>query len=49
MAAHPNIPPLDVMKEVGKLWQAITKDKLIRFQQEAAQDQARYDREFQIY
>ena len=49
MAAHPNIPPLDVMKEVGRLWQAITKEKLQRFQVQASEDQARYDREFTQY
>ena len=49
VAAHPNIPPLDVMKEVGRLWQAITKEKLQRFQVQASEDQARYDREFTQY
>ncbi len=31
VASHPNIPPLDVMKEVGRLWQVITKEHLQKF------------------
>ena len=49
VAAFPNIPPLDVMKEVGKSWQVITKEDLHRFQIKAAEDNARYQREYNEY
>ena len=49
VATHPNIPPLDVMKEVGRLWQVITKDHLRKFQILSADDHNRYQREYNHY
>jgi hypothetical protein len=43
---HPNIPPLDVMKEVGRLWQVITNEHLRKFQLLSGEDHARYQREY---
>jgi len=37
------------MKEVGRLWQVITKQELQRFQVQSSIDQARYDEEQKAY
>lgn len=39
---HPNIPALDIMKEVGRIWQNITKEELDYFKQKSKEDMQRY-------
>lgn len=38
----PDIPPLDVMKEVGKEWQCVSAKELAKFKQLAKADDQRY-------
>lgn len=40
-----NIPALDIMKEVGKMWQNITKEELDYFKEKSRRDMERYWRE----
>lgn len=49
MRDHPNIPSLDIMKEVGRIWQNITKDELQYFKQKSDQDLERYKREHERF
>jgi hypothetical protein len=39
---HPNIPALDIMKEVGKTWQNISKEELDYFKKKSQEDMQRY-------
>jgi hypothetical protein len=39
---HPNIPALDIMKEVGRIWQNITKEELDFFKKMSQEDMQRY-------
>lgn len=39
---HPNIPALDIMKEVGKIWQTISKEELDYFKKKSQEDMQRY-------
>jgi len=38
----PDIPPLDIMKEVGKIWQKVTEADMKRYKQMAKADTERY-------
>ena len=45
----PNIPPLDIMKEVGKIWQNITEEKLEYFKEQSRIDTERYREEHENF
>ena len=45
MRENPNIPSLDIMKEVGKIWQSINKEELQRFKVKSDADMERFKRE----
>ena len=45
----PEIPPLDIMKEVGKIWQRQTENDLKRFRQQAKLDVLRYQAEMEKF
>jgi hypothetical protein len=38
----PDIAPLDIMKEVGKIWQQVTEAEMKRYKQLANEDTERY-------
>jgi hypothetical protein len=38
----PEIAPLDIMKEVGKIWQQVTSSDMKRYKHLAKEDTARY-------
>jgi hypothetical protein len=38
----PDIAPLDIMKEVGKIWQQVTEVEMKRYKQLANEDTERY-------
>jgi len=42
---NPNIAALDIMKEVGRIWQGITKQELDYFKEKSKVDMERYKRE----
>jgi len=46
---HPNIPALDIMKEVGRIWQNITKDELDYFKEKSRKDMERYLKEHEKF
>lgn len=46
---HPNIPSLDIMKEVGRIWQNITKEELDYFKRKSNQDLERYRKEHEAF
>ena len=45
----PDIPPLDIMKEVGKIWQKQQETDLRRFRAMAKQDATRYQEEMEKF
>ena len=45
----PDIPPLDIMKEVGKIWQKQIETDLKRFRSMANLDTTRYQEEMQKF
>ena len=49
MRDNPNIPALDIMKEVGRIWQNIMKDELDYFKEKAMRDMERYKREHERF
>lgn len=46
---HPNIPALDIMKEVGRIWQNINKEDLEYFKEKSRRDMERYWREHERF
>ena len=46
---HPNIPALDIMKEVGRIWQNITKEELDFFKKMSQEDMQRYLQEHERF
>jgi hemerythrin len=46
---NPNIPALDIMKEVGRIWQNITKEELDYFKEKAKKDMERHKREHERF
>lgn len=46
---HPNIPALDIMKEVGRIWQNIKKDELDYFKEKSRRDMDRYTKEHERF
>jgi hypothetical protein len=46
---NPDIPSLDIMKEVGRIWQSITKDELEYFKDKARLDMERYKKEHESF
>jgi hypothetical protein len=42
---NPNIAALDIMKEVGRIWQGITKHELEYFKEKSKVDMERYKKE----
>lgn len=49
MRDHPNIPALDIMKEVGRIWQNITKEELDYFKEKSRRDMERYWKEHEKF
>ena len=49
MRDNPNIPALDIMKEVGRIWQSIQKDELDYFKEKSLKDMDRYRREHERF
>lgn len=49
MRDNPNIPALDIMKEVGRIWQNITKEELEYFKEKSNKDMGRYTREHESF
>jgi hypothetical protein len=45
----PDIPPLDIMKEVGKIWQRQTEADLKEFRRLAKEDSIRYQEELERF
>ena len=45
----PDIPPLDIMKEVGKIWQKQTEIDLVKFREHAKLDSLRYQAEMEKF
>lgn len=45
MRDNPNIASLDIMKEVGRIWQVIKKEELDYFKEKASLDLERYKNE----
>ena len=45
MRDNPNIAALDIMKEVGRIWQVITKNELDYFKEKSKVDMDRYRKE----
>jgi hypothetical protein len=45
----PDIPPLDIMKEVGKEWQRCSQRDLAGYQVMAKKDDQRYQEEMKIF
>ncbi|TNV84007.1 hypothetical protein FGO68_gene15865 [Halteria grandinella] len=45
----PNIPALDIMKEVGKMWQHISKEELDYFKEKSRRDMERYWSEHEVF
>ena len=45
----PDIPPLDIMKEVGKIWQLQTENDLKKFRVQAKDDSLRYQDEMERF
>ena len=46
---HPNIPALDIMKEVGRIWQNIGKEDLDHFKEKSRKDMDRYWKEHESF
>ena len=46
---NPDIASLDIMKEVGRIWQSITKDELEYFKDKARLDMERYKKEHESF
>ena len=42
MRSNPNIAALDIMKEVGRIWQNISKEELDYFKDKSRRDMDRY-------
>lgn len=49
MRDNPNIPALDIMKEVGRIWQNISKEELDYFKEKSKKDMERYKREHEKF
>ena len=49
MRDNPNIPALDIMKEVGRIWQNIQKEELDYFKEKSRKDMDRYRREHERF
>ena len=49
MRDHPHIPALDIMKEVGRIWQNIKKDELDFLKEKSRRDMDRYWREHEKF
>ena len=45
----PDIAPLDIMKEVGKIWQKVAEENLKRYQSLALIDNLRYQKELEQF
>jgi hypothetical protein len=46
---NPDIPSLDIMKEVGRIWQSITKEELEYFKDKSRLDMDRYKKEHERF
>ena len=46
---NPNIPSLDIMKEVGRIWQNIGKEELEYFKKKSYQDLERFRKEHESF
>jgi hypothetical protein len=46
---NPNIASLDIMKEVGRIWQVINKEELDYFKEKAKVDMERYRKEHEQF
>jgi hypothetical protein len=46
---NPDIPSLDIMKEVGRIWQNISKEELDYFKEKSKIDMERYKREHERF
>lgn len=46
---NPNIPSLDIMKEVGRIWQNITKEELDYFKGKSMIDMERFKKEHERF
>ena len=46
---NPDIPSLDIMKEVGRIWQNISKDELDYFKEKSKVDLERFKREHERF
>ena len=49
MRDNPNIASLDIMKEVGRIWQAINKEDLEYFKEKSRVDMDRYKAEHEQF
>lgn len=49
MRDNPNIASLDIMKEVGRIWQIINKEDLEYFKEKAMVDMGRYKTEHEQF
>lgn len=47
--AMPDIPPLDIMKEVGKSWKRVNEQDMRRYKQLAKTDTTRYQEELEVF
>ena len=45
----PDIAPLDIMKEVGKIWQNVKESDMKRYKQMAKADTVRYQEELEVF
>ena len=49
MKDNPDIPSLDIMKEVGRIWQNISKEELEYFKEKSKLDMERFKREHERF
>lgn len=49
MRDNPDIPSLDIMKEVGRIWQNISKEELDYFKEKSKLDMERFKREHERF
>lgn len=46
---NPNIASLDIMKEVGRIWQVISKEELEYFKEKSRVDMTRFKNEHESF
>ena len=46
---NPDIKPKDIMKELGKMWKALSEKEKVKYNKMADEDKARYDNEMKTY